>query len=239
MGNASYRVAKTTKAGIIMDRETAPSTIRRKDHLNSSKNYGAIILLSLMLQACSVMGKQDGKNVPIVAHGQLGGKIVPGRKPVFTADREIPQILRTAMASGYYDSQPTQCVPYARKVSGFPIYGNAHTWWAQARLKGYETGNTPQEGSVLVLRKTGKLKLGHVAVVNRILSDREIEVTHSNWGNDTKKRSFIYQSQRVRDDSPKNDWSQLRFWNKYIDTYGGIYPNHGFIYPRQEIASVN
>jgi len=174
----------------------------------------------------------------LIAHGQ----ILPNQNSA------IPEVLENAlggitsrskmeMASGFYDKKPTQCVPYARQVSGFQIYGNAHTWWNQAKNKGYERGIKPKEGSVLVLKKGHKLSLGHVAVVNEVLSDREMNVAHSNWGNNTKKRSFIYESMRVRDVSARNDWSELRFWNKYSKAYGSIYPNHGFIYPPLNVAS--
>lgn len=139
-------------------------------------------------------------------------------------------------ATGYYIKKPIQCVPYARKVSGLNIHGDADTWWYQAPKKGYARGNTPKPGAVLVLSKGKKLKYGHVAVVKNVLSDREIEVAHANWGNNKKTRSFIYESMRVRDISPKNDWSVLKFWNQYINSYGLPYKNHGFIYPSTQVA---
>lgn len=181
------------------------------------------LMALFMLQACAsenrapVIDKQAGFHAPLMK---------PAQKP-------RPQ----QMFAGYYNKAPIQCVPYAREVSGFNIYGDAHTWWQQAPRKGYSRGQTPQEGAVLVLKKGRKLDYGHVAVVKNVISPREIEVAHSNWGDTRKTRRFIYEAMRVRDVSPQNDWSSVKFWNKYIDNFGLPYPNHGFIYPSTQMAA--
>lgn len=136
----------------------------------------------------------------------------------------------TSYASGYSVSKPVQCVPYARNVSNIQLYGDAYTWWNQALQKRYSRGFKPKAGSVLVLAKTQKLKHGHVAVVTRIISPRQIVVTHSNWGSDRKSRSVIYDAMRVEDVSKENDWSKVRFWNHDAGTFGFPYPAYGFIY---------
>ena len=136
----------------------------------------------------------------------------------------------TPQASGYYAAEPIQCVPYARDVSGIPIYGDAHTWWAQAGKK----GNAPQPGAVLVLAKTGKLRYGHLAVVKDVLSPRRITVTHSNWGSDFNTRRVIYERMLVEDLSPANNWTSVRFWNKDINAFGLPYAAYGFIYRQDE-----
>lgn len=136
----------------------------------------------------------------------------------------------TEQAVGYYNKKAVQCVPYAREASGVEIYGDAHTWWNQAQKKGYQSGVTPKTGAVLVLKKSSKLSRGHVAVVKRVVNAREIEVTHSNWGDDGRSRKIIYQAMRVQDLSKNNDWSVLRFWNPEIKGYGLPYPAYGFIY---------
>ncbi|MGB3214468.1 MAG: CHAP domain-containing protein [Alphaproteobacteria bacterium] len=128
----------------------------------------------------------------------------------------------------YKVAKPIQCVPYARKVSGIKMRGNAHTWWDQAPKYDYTRGKQPERGAVLVLRNTGKLKYGHLAVVNRVVNSREIDITHSNWGSDKSSRSRIWKSMRVKDVSPKNDWSLLRFWNG--KSFGAPYAAYGFIY---------
>lgn len=123
----------------------------------------------------------------------------------------------------------TQCVPYARDTSGIQIYGDAHTWWDKAPPR-YQRGYTPRPGSVLVLKNTARMRSGHLAVVKQVLNSREIDVTHSNWGNSWNTRRIIYDSARVRDVSANNDWSAVSFWNYSHNVFGAPYAAHGFIY---------
>ena len=80
-----------------------------------------------------------------------------------------------AVADGYW-----QCVPFARLMSGIQIFGDARTWWQQAVGK-YKTGFQPEAGAVLCFKPTERMKLGHVAFVSQVLTDRVIQVTHANW----------------------------------------------------------
>jgi hypothetical protein len=133
-------------------------------------------------------------------------------------------------ASGHYSSDIVPCVPYARKVSGIKLYGDADSWWREAQGH-YQRGNTPAAGSILVLKKTSRMHSGHVAVVKNILSERQIYVTHSNWGDSRSSRHIIYDSMLAQDVSPANDWSQVRFWNDAKAVLGFPYAAYGFIYP--------
>lgn len=133
-------------------------------------------------------------------------------------------------AGAFYEiDDPIQCVPYARDVSGIEIYGDAYTWWNQSRYA-YKRGHKPKAGSVLVLSKAGKLKYGHLAVVNKVIDEDTIEVTHSNWGNNRDRRSVIYNAMKVQDISPQGDWSRVRFWNYELASWGLPYKVSGFIY---------
>lgn len=136
----------------------------------------------------------------------------------------------TPYGSGRYNLTNTQCVPYARQVSGIQIYGDAYTWWEKAPPR-YQRGQMPRAGAVLVLRNTARMRHGHLAVVRRVINTREIDVTHSNWGNDWNTRRIIYDSARVRDVSPRNDWSSVSFWNYQSKGFGAAYAAFGFIYP--------
>lgn len=131
-------------------------------------------------------------------------------------------------AAGYYASSPMQCVPYARQQSGIQLYGDAHTWWYQAEPR-YRRSYYPSPGSVLVLSRTPRMTHGHLAVVRRVINNRQIDVTHSNWGSDSSSRRVIYQLMRVEDVSPQNNWSMVRFWNKDIGSFGFPYATSGFI----------
>ncbi len=123
--------------------------------------------------------------------------------------------------------RPLQCVPYARELSKIALRGNAWTWWQKAEGR-YERGSTPRVGSVLVLSKTRRLRLGHLAVVAEVVSDREIIVHQANWLN----RGRIHRYTPVRDISENNDWSVVRVWYTPGQQMGsGHYPAYGFIYP--------
>jgi hypothetical protein len=129
-------------------------------------------------------------------------------------------------------STPLSCVPYARAVSGIDIRGDAWTWWGQAEGR-YLRGRQPQPGAVLVFTRTKRLPRGHVSVVTRVVSRREILVTHANWGSSRATRGRVSQNVRIVDISPGNDWSQLKVWNADIDDFGLPYAAQGFIYPGQ------
>ena len=132
-------------------------------------------------------------------------------------------------------SAPLQCVPYTRKVSKISIRGDAWTWWRSAKGR-YRRGNRPTVGAVLVLKKTARLRLGHLAVVKQIIDSREILVDQANWLN----RGRIYLSTPVSDVSANNDWSAVRVWYTPGRTYGTrTYRAHGFIYPERPIAAVH
>ncbi|MES2035855.1 MAG: CHAP domain-containing protein [Pseudomonadota bacterium] len=123
-----------------------------------------------------------------------------------------------------------QCVPFARLLSGIQIYGDARTWWGQAIGK-YETGRDPRLGSVLAFKPTGRMQLGHVAVVSQVLTDRVIQITHANWSRIGGARGQIEKDVTVIDVSPMGDWSMVKVWYDPIRDIGtSVYPTHGFIY---------
>jgi len=122
--------------------------------------------------------------------------------------------------------RPLQCVPYARMVSGINLRGDAHTWWDQAEGR-FQRGSEPAPGAVMVVRGSHKTPLGHVAVVTKILNEREILVDHANWLNNER----IHLATPVIDVSPNNDWSAIRVWYTPGSRYGAnVYPLAGFIY---------
>lgn len=124
-----------------------------------------------------------------------------------------------------------QCVPFAREVSGVSIYGDAHTWWGQAEGR-YERGHNPRIGAVMAFTPYGGMRLGHVAVVRRLVNPREVRLDHSNWSLINGKRGQIERDVRAIDVSPANDWSQVRVWFGPIAALGGTaWPVRGFIYP--------
>jgi hypothetical protein len=118
-----------------------------------------------------------------------------------------------------------QCVPFARDEAGVEIYGDAHTWWRQARGR-YETASAPEEGGVLVLRGYASANRGHVAVVREVVSSRLIIVDHANWLN----AGEITRNVPIRDVSPNGDWSQVQVWHVPGRHWGArTYNVQGFI----------
>jgi surface antigen len=131
-----------------------------------------------------------------------------------------------------------QCVPFARLVSGIQIFGDAYTWWRQALGK-YETGFTPKAGAVLCFKPTQRMKLGHVAVVSQVLTDRIIQITHANWSPIDGSRGKIEKDVTLVDVSPRGDWSAVKVWyDPNRDLGGSTYPTYGFIYQDAEARKV-
>jgi surface antigen len=130
-----------------------------------------------------------------------------------------------AVAESYWE-----CVPFARLVSGIQIFGDAYTWWSQA-IGRYQTGMKPKLGAVLCFKPTGRMRLGHVAVVSQVITDRIIQITHANWSPIDGSRGQIEKNVTVIDVSPGGDWSLVKVWyDPSRDLGSTTYPTYGFIY---------
>ncbi|WP_291737297.1 CHAP domain-containing protein [Leisingera sp. F5] len=116
------------------------------------------------------------------------------------------------------------CVPFARNASGIEIFGNAKTWWAQAKGQ-FSRGQQPQTGAVMAFRATRSNPLGHVAVVSKVEDSRRIRINHANW-----RRNKVSLGMAVIDVSAANDWSAVRLESN-PGAYGRVYPINGFILP--------
>ena len=129
-----------------------------------------------------------------------------------------------------------QCAPYAREVSGIQIRGNADTWWGQAAGH-YDRGHSPKVGAVLAFAATSRMRVGHVATVSKIVSDREVLLTHANWSRPGRVETDV----RAVDVSAAGDWSLVKVWYAPQGDLGTTaYPARGFIYadhaPRVQFA---
>ncbi len=139
-----------------------------------------------------------------------------------------PRIAASAGASS-----SLECAPFARQVTGIQLYGEAYSWWDQAAGR-YSRSMAPMPGGVLVFRRGARLESGHVSVVDRIVSAREIMVTQSNW---VHRR--ITRDDPVVDVSARNDWSAVRVWWAPIGALGStVYPTYGFIAPDGQEGSI-
>jgi surface antigen len=123
-----------------------------------------------------------------------------------------------------------QCVPFARLVSGIQLFGDAYTWWQQAIGK-YDVGFQPKAGAVLCFKPTERMRLGHVAVVSEVLTDRIVQITHANWSPIDGGRGKVEKDVTLVDVSPEGNWSQVKVWyDPSRDLGGSTYQTYGFIY---------
>ena len=129
--------------------------------------------------------------------------------------------------------RPTNWVAFVREHTTLAIQGNAGTWWAHAEGL-YDRGLSPSADAVMVFASTHGMPRGHVALVKRVVSDREIIVDHANWMRDGK----LYLNMPVMDVSADNDWSVVRVWNERDHHWGArSYPIKGFISARPLVTS--
>ena len=135
----------------------------------------------------------------------------------------FPLLICLPQASLAWDQGP-QCVPFARALSNIRLFGDAWRWWSAAAGR-YNRGTAPQAGSILSFRSGGRMPLGHIAVVTRVIDPREIEVDHANWAPGAVRRQV-----RVLDVSTNNDWTAVRVELPEREHFGTVYATDGFIY---------
>ena len=138
---------------------------------------------------------------------------------------------RPTASNGRSHAATVECAPYARQVSGIQLYGDAADWWDEAAGR-YGRSAAPSPGAVLVFRRSGRLPHGHVSVVARLRSEREITVTQANW-----VHGRITEDQPVLDVSPDNDWTTVHVWWPPTSNMGLTdYPAAGFIRPERSLT---
>ena len=155
-----------------------------------------------------------------------------------TAFRLIPLLCLTLAACGSNGSgkyvggaAAVECAPFARALTGVALSGAAADWWRQAEGR-YTRTQQPEVGSLLVFQRSGRLPSGHVAVVSRVLSRRQIMVTQANW-----VHHRVTEDQPVIDMSGGGDWTTVRVWWPPSGQMGtGDYPTFGFIRPDHPIG---
>jgi hypothetical protein len=139
--------------------------------------------------------------------------------------------LALCAAAAPAQAQFYQCVAYAREATGVTIRGNANTWWGQAEGK-YARGKAPKPGAILSFKSMRGMPMGHVAVVAKVVGDRELLLDHANWS----RRGRVERGVRAIDVSPEGDWSQVRVWYAGIGDIGGrVNQANGFIYPDRQV----
>lgn len=187
---------------------------------------------ALLLAACAAAGftaSEAEALTPLAFEASLDPAITEGPSPYASfAPRTFERRPDAEYEPTAYVANPRarlQCVPFAREEAGVEIYGDANTWWAQARER-YTRTNVPEESAVMVLRGYSTDARGHVAVVREVVSERLIIVDHANWLN----AGEVTRNVPVRDVSPNGDWSQVQVWHVPGQHWGGrTYNVQGFI----------
>ncbi len=155
-----------------------------------------------------------------------------GSKQVLSASK-FTKTGKVRYAVAYGGGGGISCVPFARAASGIDLKGNATAWWDAADGV-YARGARPEAGSVLNFRATGRMRLGHVAVVAAVVDSRQVIIDHANWAGPGASKGGISRGIPVMDVSENNDWTAVRVGLGRSGDYGSVYPTYGFIYDRPD-----
>ena len=120
-------------------------------------------------------------------------------------------------------------VTYVKSVTGMAIPGEAWSWWDGSNGR-YERGHRPMPSAVLVFRRQQNLPVGHLAIVTKVLSSREVRISHADWASTWATRGRITGNVPVLDVSHTNDWTQVRLWYANSGTVDRVYDTYGFVY---------
>jgi surface antigen len=224
---ASFLIAGTALASVSAHAST--HKIAHSQHVAAAHHHSAKRVASTHHTSHS----KTHQTVASASHQSAAHK----ERVTYTVRRHGKLYTRTVWRTRTHDAQVSsgvyhgylECVPYARKVSGIALSGNAATWWNEAPGR-YERGHAPASGAVLNFRANGRMRLGHVAVVQEVVNRREILITQANWGGPGFVRGGVSSDISVVDVSPGNDWTAVRMALGHSPTYGSVYPTYGFIY---------
>lgn len=141
-------------------------------------------------------------------------------------ERSLPAPPRTPTPRPAAPNAVLQCAPYARAHSRIKIFGDAYTWWDQAKGR-YARRLVPTPGAVMVLYQYAGPNRAHVAVV-RSVGRHELRIDHANWLND----GDIFLDDPVRDASGDRSWGAVNVFNMRTGHWGTRqYAVQGFIGP--------
>ena len=186
---------------------------------------GAVLLIAGHFLTSSAYAETS--NIRKVPH-----RAAMAQAPAVTKSHSVAKTSHYAARQHATRSYGISCVPFARAESGIVVAGNAWQWWGNAAGT-YARGQSPEAGSVLAFRANGRMRMGHVAVVARVLNAREVLIDHANWPSGGG-RGGVSQSIPVVDVSENNDWSAVRVGLGNDGNFGSVYPTYGFIFDRPD-----
>jgi surface antigen len=180
-------------------------------------------------QAASTPSGTQGRSVnPTLRGSQQRGRGGAARATPAVRENAASRSRNPAMGT----APGISCVPYVRQVTGMDIRGNGSDWWHNAASR-YARDNRPVAGSVMAFPGSGGMRSGHVAVVERVVSSREVLIHHANWAGPGIRRGSIMRGVSAIDVSETNDWTRVRVQvGNSGEAYGRVYPVYGFIHNR-------
>ena len=204
-------------------------------HLDCARRVSAISLAAILILSAGSAAARSRAQIPVptpkpslfssnIGDAGAAAGVITTVEPTLNIISEDPQPASDT-PTFVRSLRHIYCVEFARIRSGIAIFGDAKTWWDHAKGQ-YARGADPLPGAVMVFAATRKMTLGHVAVVKRIVSNREVIVDHANWRRDGN----IYLNAPVIDVSANNDWSKVRVFDARGGQMGSnVYPIKGFV----------
>ena len=116
---------------------------------------------------------------PAPATTQPAPAAVEAPAPAPPAQKVSRPVSNSGSGNGFYYGYCTWWVANKRPI---PWRGNAWEWWANARQFGFQEGQEPQVGAIMVLGISPSSPLGHVAYVESVNDDGSFTVSEMNWG---------------------------------------------------------
>ena len=204
-------------------------------HLDCARRVSAISLAAILILSAGSAAARSRAQIPVptpkpslfssnIGDAGAAAGVITTVEPTLNIISEDP-VPASDTPTFVRSLRHIYCVEFARIRSGIAIFGDAKTWWDHAKGQ-YARSADPLPGAVMVFAATRKMTLGHVAVVKRIVSNREVIVDHANWRRDGN----IYLNAPVIDVSANNDWSQVRVFDARGGRMGSnVYPIKGFV----------
>jgi hypothetical protein len=204
-------------------------------HLDCARRVSAISLAAILILSAGSAAARSRAQIPVptpkpslfssnIGDAGAAAGVITTVEPTLNIISEDPQPASDT-PTFVRSLRHIYCVEFARIRSGIAIFGDAKTWWDHAKGQ-YARSADPLPGAVMVFAATRKMTLGHVAVVKRIVSSREVIVDHANWRRDGN----IYLNAPVIDVSANNDWSKVRVFDARGGQMGSnVYPIKGFV----------
>ncbi|MHB1220134.1 MAG: CHAP domain-containing protein [Alphaproteobacteria bacterium] len=185
--------------------------------------FAVCFVVASVFAVAAAAGPNPGGKKPVPAYKDAQKPSAPAKVHKASAQKSASKIQKAGRNPGI------NCVQYVRSVSDVELSGDGWMWWDRAEDR-YERGKMPQPGAIMVFKRTRSMVYGHIAVVSKVVDERNIRVNHANWAPRGGLKGRVDTDVMVQDISDNNDWSTVRVWYDKADAFGRPYPVAGFVY---------